>query len=85
MGPPTYALVLDALRAPRAGGPLSAAHRSGIGTVHVRRLPRLHRACPSTALDERVVWRVCQRPGGDVKGGESSVVSHQSSVLRTED
>ena len=48
-----------ALRAPRAGFPLRLSsvrhwHRS-------RRLPRLHRACPSTALDERVVGETLPR------------------------
>ena len=37
-----------------SGEPASAPHRSGIGTV-LCRLPRLRRACPSTALDERFV------------------------------
>lgn len=48
--------VLCARLSADSGVPLSAAHRSGIGTVHmVVRLPRLQRACPSAALDERVV------------------------------
>ncbi len=37
---------------------LKTSHRSGIGTGLISvdlRLPRFHRACPSTALDERVV------------------------------
>jgi hypothetical protein len=41
-------------RAPRAED-RSGSHRSGVGTWRIRRwLPRLRRACPSTALDERV-------------------------------
>mgnify|MGYP007132579458 CR=1 FL=1 len=45
------------LRALRAENRRSS-HRSGIGTVFrhgAGRLPRRHRACPSAALDERVV------------------------------
>ena len=34
---------------------LSFTHRSGVGTVSVDWLPRFHGACPSTALDERLV------------------------------
>src|SRR5580700_10993470 len=50
-------------RAPRAGDRSSATHRSGIGTslewpavpVASCWLPRRRRACPSAALDERVL------------------------------
>jgi hypothetical protein len=45
---------------PPALSSLKTSHRSGIGTGLVSmdlRLPRFHRACPSTALDERIVNR----------------------------
>ena len=45
----------NAPRSAPSGRPPEDPHRSGIGTVPVGRLPRLHRACPSTARDKRFV------------------------------
>ena len=57
MQAPRLSLALS--RSAEPGYPSRLSHRSGVGTIAnpSLRLPRFHRACPSTALDESAVRR----------------------------